>query len=98
MNEPHTEQSHTDKQDDVSKRPRFVVIPVNTEPVRFEKKDELTGLEVKETAIDQGVDIKVDFVLTVVHAGGHSRQVGDSDTVKITENIEFFAIPDDDNS
>ena len=74
------------------------MIPVNNEPVRFEKKDELTGLEVKQTAIAQGVDIQLDYVLTSVHGHGHSRQIGDTDMVKITENIEFFAIPDDDNS
>lgn len=98
MYERHTDEAHTDHHGANAKRPRFVVIPVNTDPVRFEKKDKMTGLEVKQTAIEQVVDIQLDYVLSVVRAGGHSRQVGDTDTVKLTEHIEFFAIPDDDNS
>lgn len=97
MNEPQLNQAHP-HQDDNEKQARFVVLPVNNEPVRFEKKEELTGLEIKQTAIAQGVDIKLDYVLSVVRGNGHSRQLGDTDTVKINGNIEFFAIPDDDNS
>lgn len=79
-------------------RPHFVVVQFNDEPVRFERGAELTGLEVKQTAIAQGVDIKIDYALSVLHHGGHGHQVGDTDTVKITEHIEFSAIPGDDNS
>lgn len=100
MNESSTTHHTTNGGGDshTSRPPRLIVVNVNDEPVRFERGVELTGLEVKQTAIDQGVDIKLDFVLSVLNHGGHGREVGNEDVVKITGRIEFCAIPGDDNS
>ena len=87
-----------DHQPDGDRHPRLIVLQFNDEPVRFQRDAELTGLAVKQTAIAQGVDIQLDFVLSAINHGGHGHEVGDSDMIKITEHIEFCAIPGDDNS
>lgn len=100
MNEPSTDQTihPVINEPDGDRRQRLIVIQFNDEPVRFQRGAELTGLEIKQTAISQGVDIELDYVLSVINHGGHGREVGDADVVKITERIEFCAIPGDDNS
>ena len=57
-----------------------------------------TGLEIKQAAIQQGVPIQLDFVLSVEHGHGQTKLVGDTDEITITKNSRFVAIPDDDNS
>ncbi len=62
-----------------------VTIHVNTKPVEVPKK--VTGLEIKEAAIDQGVEIQLDFILTL-EAHGHQepREIGDDEEIEVTKN------------
>jgi hypothetical protein len=77
-------------------RPRSIRITVNRQKVDLPDR-EVTGLEVKEAAVEQGVDIKLDFQLSVKH-GDRYEVVGDTDTITVHENEEFLAVAPDDNS
>ena len=65
MNEPSTDQTihPVINEPDGDRRQRLIVIQFNDEPVRFHRGTELTGLEIKQTAISQGVDIELDYVM-----------------------------------
>lgn len=59
----------------------------------------VTGLEVKEAAISQGVDIQLDFILTLEARDGHpARTIDDDETVVVTEHSVFTANDGDDDS
>ena len=51
-----------------------------------------TGLEIKEAAIKQDVNIQVNFVLQVQLPNGSSKVIGDEDKVPLTEHLAFTAI------
>ena len=72
-------------------------ISVNRKPV-FVEDPLVTGLQIKEAAIAQGVSIAVDFQLASVDEDGKHRIVGDSDKVDVREFKTFFATVSDDNS
>ena len=74
-----------------------VEVLVNGSTVRMAGK-QATGLEIKETAIAQGVQIQVNFLLQEELANGSSRVVGDSDLVHLRPELSFTAIAPDDNS
>lgn len=75
-----------------------VTVKVNNKLVEFIKRHE-TGLGIKQTAIAQKVDIKEDFVLYKVKAGGELGPViNDAEKVKLHECEEFRAVTPDDNS
>ncbi len=57
-----------------------------------------TGLEIKDAAIKQGVNIQQNFVLQVELPNGSSRVIGNDDKVPLTEHLAFTAIAADDNS
>jgi len=76
--------------------PRTVPVTVNGQVVEL-PKEELTGLQVKQAAIGQGLPIDVGFQLSVKH-GKHFQVVGDSDSVEIRRDLEFLAVAPDDNS
>jgi hypothetical protein len=58
-----------------------------------------TGLEIKEAAIDQGVEIQLDFLLTLeAHAGQAAQTIDDAEVVTITKHSEFTANDVDDDS
>lgn len=59
----------------------------------------ITGLEIKQEAIAQGVQIEEDFLLTL-EAHGHdpARTVDDDDLVEITKHASFTANDSDDDS
>ncbi|MGI5243146.1 multiubiquitin domain-containing protein [Dactylosporangium sp. CA-139066] len=82
--------------DETARRPRTVEVTVNTKPVDVPER-EVTGLEVKQAAIAQGVQIQVTFQLSVKEHG-HYRIVGDTDTVRVHRHQEFLAVDRDDNS
>ena len=83
------------QEDDVLTKP--FEIAVNRKPVEVEGPV-VTGLEIKEAAIEQGLPIELDFELALVEAGGKERIVGNSDKVDVTEFKTFFATASDDNS
>lgn len=75
----------------------LVTITVNTKPVKIEGP-KATGLQIKQAAIEQGVDIQLDYELAEIRPNGEERIVGDDDVVTINKNAEFVATAGDDNS
>src|SRR5437899_245419 len=75
----------------------LVTITVNEKPVRI-AGPKATGLQIKEAAIAQGVEIKIDFVLSEELGDRRTRIVGDNEEVAVHEHSRFVAIPNDDNS
>lgn len=58
----------------------------------------VTGLQIKEAAIVQGVNIALDFVLSVELGNHKSRIVRDDETVTVHPDEKFVATAPDDNS
>ena len=57
-----------------------------------------TGASVKKAAIEQDVNIKEDFVLSIELGGGKTRLVGDDGEIEVYTGERFLAIENDDNS
>lgn len=74
-----------------------VVITVNERPVTV-LGPRVTGLEIKQAAVAQGVPIQLDFVLSQELSGGRTRPVRDDDEITVNRNSRFVAIAPDDNS
>ena len=72
-------------------------ISVNRKPVAVDEPI-VTGLQVKETAIAQGVVIELDFQLALVEDDGKHRIIDDADKVDVRDDKTFFATAGDDNS
>jgi Multiubiquitin len=70
---------------------------VNEKPVTIDKAKQ-TGLSIKQAAIAQGVQIQIDFVLSIERGGGKTELIGDGDEIKVRDGDRFLAIPNDDNS
>ena len=73
----------------------MVTIEVNEHKVEM-PDGPATGIEIKEAAIKQGVNIQANFVLQVQLPNGSSRVIGDEDKVPLTEHLAFTAIAPDD--
>lgn len=66
-----------------------ITIKVNNKPVILHS-ERVTGLQIKEAAIAQGVEIQPDFQLWEEAHGGHEmRSIADNETVEIHNNMEF---------
>ena len=76
---------------------KTVTIEVNDHKVEM-PAGPATGLEVKQAAIKQDVNIQPNFVLQVQLPNGSSKVVGDDDKVLLTDHLAFTAIAPDDNS
>lgn len=75
-----------------------VTVTVNNKPVAL-PSHRVTGLEVKEAAIAQGVAIELDFLLTLeAHGGQPAKAVDNAETVTVTKESVFKANDGDDNS
>ena len=74
-----------------------VTVRVNEKPVTL-TSHRVSGIQIKEAAIAQGIPIHLDFVLSEELGGSRSRIIGDSDEVGVSDHTEFLAIPPDDNS
>ena len=75
-----------------------VTVTVNNKPVTL-PRHRVTGLEVKEAAIAQGVQIKLDFILTLEARDGEpARTIDDDDFVTVTRESVFTANDGDDDS
>ena len=72
-------------------------ILVNEKPVTLEGSKQ-TGLTIKKAAIDQDVNIKSDFVLSVELGGGKTELIGDDQEIEVKPHDRFLAIENDDNS
>lgn len=78
-------------------RTRPFLITVNRKPVKIEGP-KVSGLEIKKTAIEQGVGIELDFHLAMLGSDGKYDPVGDSEIVEVTNDSKFVATAGDDNS
>lgn len=76
---------------------RKITILVNEKPVTVDDKQQ-TGMSIKQAAIAQGVQIQVDFVLSVERGGGKTELIGDDQPFRVHKGDRFLAIPNDDNS
>jgi hypothetical protein len=74
-----------------------VTITVNNRPVIVEGP-RVSGLDIKQAAIDQGLTITLDFVLSEIRPNGRPRIIGNEDEVTVNKNSAFTAIADDDDS
>ena len=72
-------------------------VTVNDKPVVL-KGLKQTGESVKKAAIEQDVNIKEDFVLSIELGGGKTKLVGDNEEIVVHEGERFLAIENDDNS
>ena len=77
-------------------RAREITVTVNGQPVTLPDR-EVTGLEVKQAAIAQGLPIGLEFQLSVKR-GSRYQVVDDTDTIKVHQGQEFLAVAPDDNS
>jgi Multiubiquitin len=95
---PGTAGEHTDTTGvDQAVERRSITITVNEHPVQVTER-ELTGREIKQAALDQGVSIGLDFV-PYEHLGQHrTRIVGDDEPVHVHPGSRFEALASDDNS
>lgn len=78
------------------KKPKTITITVNKKPVEMEDR-RVTGLEIKQAAITQGIKIQPDFQLALVEPRGE-KIIGDNDEVTLTKHSTFVATAGDDNS
>jgi hypothetical protein len=74
-----------------------VTISVNNQPVEV-SGPRLTGREIKQAAIDHGVAIGIDFILSELKPNGRAEIVGNEDVVTVNKNSRFTANDDDDDS
>lgn len=75
-----------------------VTVHVNTKAVKL-PSHKVTGLEIKQAAIDQHVEIQLDFLLTEEAHGEHpARTIADNKKIVVTKNSEFTANSEDDDS
>ena len=76
---------------------KIVTIEVNGHKVAM-PPGPATGLEIKEAAIKDGVNIQLSFVLQVQLPNGSAKIVSDDDKISLSEYLMFTAIAADDNS
>jgi Multiubiquitin len=76
---------------------RPVKVEVNNKPVEL-PRHRVSGLQIKDAAIDQGVQIDLGFQLWEELGEGRERQIGDTDEVTVRQGTRFTAIAPDDNS
>jgi hypothetical protein len=75
-----------------------VTVTVNRRPVTLQSH-RVTGLQIKESAIAQGVQIQLDFLLTLEASPGHpARTIGDDVEITVTKKSAFRANDGDDDS
>jgi hypothetical protein len=77
-------------------RARPITVSVNGQPVALPDR-EVTGLEVKQAAIAQGLPVGLEFQLSVKR-GNRYQVVDDDDKIKVHQGQEFLAVAPDDNS
>ncbi len=75
---------------------RTIRVTVNNQAVDLPER-EVTGLEIKQDAISQGVQIQLNFPLSVKH-GDRYVPVGDDEPIRVHEGEKFLAVAPDDNS
>ena len=74
-----------------------IEVTVNEKPVVLEGAKQ-TGASVKKAAIEQDVNIKEDFILSIELGGGKTNLVADDEHIDVHDGERFLAIENDDNS
>lgn len=74
-----------------------VEVLVNFKAVRL-TEHRLTGCEIKQAAISQGVRIQLDFVLFELVGPNRRELIRDDQIVEVRMGERFEAVPGDDNS
>jgi hypothetical protein len=68
-----------------------VTVHVNTKPVVL-KSHKVTGEEIKQAAIAQGVEIQMDFeLIEEPHGDKIERKIGDNEEITVTDHATFLA-------
>ena len=93
MSTPHLKDARADEERHVGQ----VDITVNFKPVVMSDRHS-TGLEIKQIAIAQGVNIQPDFVLFRDKGHGRRDPIRDDEKVVLHRGDKFEAVPGDDNS
>ena len=78
-------------------RGQTITVSVNSHDVRFDDRH-VTGADIKEGAIAQGVPIQQDFALYEVKDDGALKPIADTDPVTLHPHRKFRAVAADDNS
>ena len=82
---------------DDAHRPRTITVTVNYSHTVELPERLMTGLEIKQAAMAQGVEIESSFQLSAKR--GHLYEViGDTDTIRVHQREEFLVVAPDDNS
>ena len=76
---------------------RPVFITVNRKEVKVDGP-KVSGLAIKEAAIERGLPIELDFTLAEETSDGKRKNIGDRDIVDVTDKSVFWATAGDDNS
>ena len=74
-----------------------VIVHVNNNEVKMQETF-ATGQEIKDEAINQGVNIQSNFVLLKHLPNGSSKVIGNDDKISLDKHLVFDAIAGDDNS
>ncbi len=75
-----------------------VTVRVNTKKVELTDAD-VTGLEIKQAAIAQGVEIQLDFLLTrEARKGEPAASIDDDEQIEVDQQDRFIANDVDDDS
>jgi len=73
------------------KKPKPIAIHVNTKPVELGSR-KVTGVEIKKAAIDQGVEIHLDFeLIEEAHDEHPARIIKDNEDVTVSDHSKFVA-------
>jgi hypothetical protein len=80
-----------------ARKPHLVEITVNNKEIEVEGPM-ATGLQIKEAAIAQGLQIELSFQLSEKLGPHKTKIIGDTDTVTLHPDAVFIAVADDDNS
>jgi hypothetical protein len=76
-----------------NKKPRDVIVHVNTKAINL-PSHKVTGEEIKKAAIDQGVEIQLDFELIEEARGEHpARTIKDDEEITVNDQSAFLAKP-----
>lgn len=78
---------------DAEDRKKPVTVHVNAKPVEL-KSGKVTGEELKKAAIDQGVEIQLDFeLIEEPHDDKKERKIGDNEEITVNDQSAFLAKP-----
>lgn len=74
-----------------------VTIHVNNKPVEV-MGPKATGSEIKSAAVNAGLSVKQDFVLSQEHENDNLTRIGDNDVITVNPQGRFLMVSPDHNS